>query len=114
MSFFKHAISRTLPIISSQLLARSIICLNIRSKYRAVIFDMGGVVLPSPFPMAKGKYFVILIMQMHLGISVKTWLCGRVIRNYYFDNNCNCVFCLALILIVTESHFLPYFFYLKL
>jgi len=26
-----------------------------RWKYRGVIFDMGGVILPSPFPIAKGR-----------------------------------------------------------
>ena len=26
-----------------------------RWKYRGVIFDMGGVILPSPFPIAKGN-----------------------------------------------------------
>lgn len=29
----------------------------VRWKYRAVIFDMGGVILPSPFPMTKGGCF---------------------------------------------------------
>lgn len=37
----------------------SLLCAS--KKYKAVIFDMGGVVLPSPFPMTKGLFLYYFI-----------------------------------------------------
>ena len=47
-----------------------------RPKYKAVIFDMGGVLLPSPFEMFRGKscftssFLSIFYAQAHVGIYI--------------------------------------------
>ena len=42
------------PFLTYQVAAARTCIAFKRWKYRGVIFDMGGVILPSPFPIAKG------------------------------------------------------------